>query len=73
MYEGWVTSSVQFPNYQPKKLPGFDVLWVEITLKMRGEKSPLLIGEKEKYSLLVQNTWCATSTWTVGANTGMTF
>lgn len=34
MHEGWVTSSVQFPNYQPKKLPVFDVLWVDITLKM---------------------------------------
>lgn len=52
MHEGWVTSSVQFPNYQPKKLPGFDVLWVEITLKMR-KKESTLGRRKKKYSLLV--------------------
>lgn len=38
MHEGWVTSSVQFPNYHPQKLSGFHVLWVEITLKMSLKK-----------------------------------
>ena len=52
MHEGWVTSSVQFPNHQPERLPGFDVLTLGIILKMRKKEKTL--GRKKKKNIPIK-------------------